>query len=67
MDVMTELIDVEPSTYEQAAQHGVWKEAMMEEYGSIMKNEVWVLRPKDKWVVGSRWIYKFKHWKCGEP
>jgi hypothetical protein len=63
MALMTELIDVEPSTYEQAAQHGVWQEAMMEEYASIMKNDVWevVPRPEGKWVVGSRWIYKVKH------
>jgi hypothetical protein len=28
-----------------------------------MKNYVWevVLRPKDKKVVGSKWIYKVKH------
>jgi hypothetical protein len=40
MALMIELIDVEPSTYEKAAQHGVWQEAMMEEYASIMKNDV---------------------------
>jgi hypothetical protein len=36
---------------------------MMEEYASIMKNDVWevVLRPEDKKVVGSKWIYKVKH------
>ena len=36
---------------------------MVEEYGSIMKNQVWevVLRPEGKRVVGSRWIYKVKH------
>ena len=63
MALMTKLIDVEPSTYEQVAQHGVWQEAMMEENVSIMKNDVWevVLRPEGKRVVGSRWIYKVKH------
>ena len=36
---------------------------MVEEYHSIMKNQVWevVPRPKGKRVVGSRWIYKVKH------
>jgi hypothetical protein len=36
---------------------------MVEEYASIMKNNVWevVPRPKGKSVVGSRWIYKMKH------
>jgi hypothetical protein len=63
MALMTKLTDFEPSTYEQAAKHGVWQEAMMEEYASIMKNDVWevVTRKEDKRVVGSRWIYKVKH------
>jgi hypothetical protein len=61
--LMTQIIDTEPSTYEQAAQHGVWKEAMIEEYVSIMKNDVWevVLKTEGKKVVGSKWIYKVKH------
>ena len=44
-------------------QHQAWKDAMNEEYESIMKNDVWdvVPRPKDKSVVTSKWIYKIKH------
>ena len=36
---------------------------MMEEYQSIMKNDVWdvVLRPEGKFMVTSKWIYKIKH------
>jgi hypothetical protein len=36
---------------------------MMEEYQSIMKNDVWdiVLRHEGKSVVTSKWIYKIKH------
>ena len=36
---------------------------MIEEYDSIMKNQVWevVPRPQSKKVVASRWIYKVKH------
>ena len=36
---------------------------MIEEYQSIMKNDVWdvVPRPKGKSVVTSKWIYKIKH------
>ena len=36
---------------------------MIEEYQSIMKNDVWdvVLRPEGKSVVTSKWIYKIKH------
>jgi hypothetical protein len=36
---------------------------MLEEYRSILKNNVWdiVSRPKDKSMVSSKWIYKIKH------
>ena len=63
MALMRELINTEPSSFEEAAQHDVWQEAMVEEYDSIMKNQVWevVSRPEGKKVVGSRWIYKVKH------
>ena len=37
---MTELINSKPSSFEEAAQHDVWKEAMVEEYDSIMKKQV---------------------------
>ena len=41
----------------------VWKDAMQEEYRSIMKNDVWdvVPRPERKFVVTFKWIYKIKH------
>ena len=40
---------------------------MVEEYSSIMQNDVWevVPRPIDRAVVGSRWIYKIKHSEDG--
>jgi phenylalanyl-tRNA synthetase alpha subunit len=46
----------------QAGQQ-VWRDAMMEEYQSIMKNDVWeiVSRPEGKSMVTSKWIYKIKH------
>ena len=36
---------------------------MVEEYQSILKNDVWEIipRPKDKSVVSSKWIFKTKH------
>ena len=39
------------------------KDSMIEEYQSIMKNDVLdvVPRPEEKLVVTSRWIYKIKH------
>ena len=36
---------------------------MVEEYQSIINNDVWevVPRPKDKLGVSSKWIFKTKH------
>ena len=41
----------------------MWRDVMMEEYQSIMKNDVWdiVPRPEGNSVVTSKWIYKIKH------
>jgi hypothetical protein len=61
--LMSSISDVEPSSFEEADKLQVWKDAMLEEYKSIIKNNVWdiVSRPKDKSVVSSKWIYKIKH------
>ena len=40
MALVTSIVDTEPSSYEEAASQQVWREAMMEEYSSIMKNNV---------------------------
>ena len=60
---MSHIIDYEPSSYEEVANQQVGRDAMMEEYQSIMKNDVWdvVPRPEGKFVVTSKWIYKIKH------
>jgi hypothetical protein len=60
---MSHIIDTEPSCHGEATGQQVWKDAMTEEYQSIMKNDVWdiVPRPKGKSVVTSKWIYKIKH------
>jgi hypothetical protein len=60
---MTKLLDEEPTTFEEAAKKEQWKESMVEEHQSIMRNEVWeiVPRPKEKSVVTSKWVYKIKH------
>ena len=61
--LMSHIIDSEPIAYEDASRHQVWKDAMVEEYQSIMKNDAWeiVPRPEGKSVVTSRWLYKIKH------
>jgi hypothetical protein len=57
------VIDSEPSTFEEASKHQVWKDAMIEEYDSILNNDVWevVPRPCGKSMVTSKWIYKIKN------
>ena len=37
--------------------------SVIEEYQSIMKNDVWDVfqRPEGKSIVTSKWIYKIKH------
>ena len=63
MALIIDLINSEPSSFGEVAQHDVWQDAMVEEYDSNMKNQVWevVSRPEGKNVVGSKWIYKVKH------
>jgi hypothetical protein len=43
---MSHIIDVETSTYEEVVENIVWKDAIMEEYQSIMKNNVWEVVPR---------------------
>jgi hypothetical protein len=61
--LMCDLLEEEPTCFEEAIQRKEWTDAMTEEYQSIMKNEVWeiVPRPKNKDVVSSRWLFKIKH------
>ena len=60
---MCDLVDQEPSSYEEYGQKKEWVKAMTEQYNSIMKNDVWdiIPKPKNKSVVSSKWIYKIKH------
>ena len=60
--LVTSIGDTEPQTFAQAVDHQVWREAMVEEYDSIVRNDVWdvVSRPVGKSVVTSKWLYKTK-------
>ena len=40
MELMSHIIDSDPSNYEEVANQQVWRDAMMEDYQSIMKNDV---------------------------
>jgi hypothetical protein len=61
--LMTSLVNTEPSTFEEVVKQKEWKEVRMEEYQSIMKNDVWKFfpRPEEKYVVTSKWVYKINH------
>eukprot|EP00253_Pinus_taeda_P005833 PITA_05833 len=59
----TNIVDSKPTSYEDFYIQEVWREAMGEEYASIIKNNAWevVPRAEGKPVVTSRWLYKIKH------
>jgi hypothetical protein len=61
--LMCNLLDEEPTCFEEAIQKKEWADAMTEEYRSIMKNEVReiVPRSKNKDRVSYRWLFKIKH------
>jgi hypothetical protein len=63
MALMCDLVEKEPTCFEESIQKKEWVYAMIEEYQSIIKNDVWeiVPRPKNKDVVSSKWLYKIKH------
>jgi hypothetical protein len=56
---MKNIIDSKPSTFEEVVEKTKWKDYMMEEYQSIMKNDVWevILRLEEKLVITSTKIY----------
>ena len=55
MALLSDIIDAEPSNFKEAIEMKVWKDAILEQYHSIMKNDVWdvVSRPEGKLVVTS--------------
>jgi hypothetical protein len=61
--MVSSIWESELSTFEEATSRQIWRDSMMEEYNSIMKNNVWevVPRPEGKLVVTSRWLYKLKY------
>ena len=63
MELMSNIIDFEPSSFQEASDQQVWKDSMVEEYNSIMKNDVLdiVPIPEGKLMVTSKWLYKIKH------
>ena len=60
---MSDLSKSQSTNVLDAIKHTAWKDAVTEEYQSIMKNDVWeiVLRLEGKSIVSSKWIFKIKH------
>ena len=56
-------INDEPTAYEESSKHQVWKDAMTEEFQSIMKNDIWEVVPRTdgNLLVTYKWIFKIKH------
>jgi hypothetical protein len=61
--LMCDLLEKDPTCFEEATQKKEWADAMIEEYQSIIKNNVWEIVPrlKSKDVVSSKWLFKLKH------
>jgi hypothetical protein len=62
MDLMCDLLEKDPTCFEEAIQKKEWADSMTEEYQSIIKNDVWEIVPRlnSKDVVSSRWLFKIK-------
>jgi histone deacetylase 1/2 len=60
--IFTPKVTHETTLYEEATQHPRWREAMKQEYESIMKNETWILVNLQlrKVIITMKWVYKMK-------
>ena len=45
MALMSDLVEKKPSSFEEAVQQQVWVYAMVEEYDSIVRKNVWEVVP----------------------
>jgi hypothetical protein len=56
------LSKIEPKNFTQASEDKHWVNSMEEELNQIEKNETWELvpRPKDKNVIGTKWVFRNK-------
>lgn len=62
MALLSELVEIEPSSFEEVVKKLVWFDYMVEEYDSMLINSFWEVfpRPENTSVVSSKWIYKVK-------
>lgn len=61
--MVSSIVEIKASNYKKVAGQQVWRNAMVVEYASIMKNDVREImpRPEGKSVVTLRWLYKIKY------
>ncbi|RVW67653.1 Retrovirus-related Pol polyprotein from transposon TNT 1-94 [Vitis vinifera] len=69
-EITEEIVDMEPKTYQEAINSNEadqWVKAIQEEMDSLRKNETWelVTKPKDRKLVGSKWVFKRKQGTLG--
>ena len=56
------LVSSQPTSYAEAQDSLAWRRSMQEELGMIEKNGTWQLveRPRNRKVIGVKWIFKTK-------
>jgi len=56
------LSNIEPNNVHEALAYFDWITAMQEELHQFVRNEVWHLvpRPKDRSIIGTKWVFKNK-------
>lgn len=63
MKLMRNILDYERYSFQEVAIHQIWWDAMVEEYNSTLKNDIWdiVTRTNGKSIMSFRSLYKIKH------
>jgi hypothetical protein len=67
MSLMSSIIDAQHSSFEEAPDQQVWRDSMVEEYTSSMRNDVWdiVSKLEEKSFLSYMWLYKTKNVSYG--
>ena len=62
MGIVCYTSQLEPKNVKEASSDESWTTALQEELNQFIRNDVWYLvpRPKDKHVIGTKWIFKNK-------
>nr|CCI55333.1 PH01B019A14.2 [Phyllostachys edulis] len=56
------MVTLEPTSYTEALEEPCWKQAMDQEFTTLLKNETWHLVPPDRGqnVIDCKWVFKLK-------